>query len=97
MTPDAQKVTRFLNSFTDPEQFRTYCQGQGIKARVGCPHQCLLATAIESATGVAVSMGAWDWNLRAGGRNIPTTALMRDIIYAFDGRRWPELIGQPTP
>lgn len=56
MTPKEEKVEAFLGQFQDAWEFLQWCEVQGVKGRIGVSTQCLVARAIERATGVDVAV-----------------------------------------
>ena len=98
MTPEEDKVQRYLDQFGSEDEFLAHCRVNGVK---GCPVQstdCLLSVAIFRATGAEVAIytaygGGWRAKISRHwlGRHALPGPLTR-IAKQFDNRLWPDLI-----
>jgi hypothetical protein len=105
MTPEEDKVQRFLDQFGSEDEFIAWCRGNGVR---GCPVQafeCLMSEAIVHATGVETSIstdriigqhtfpGLGGWRLAGvyGSTRHPMPAPLEWTPKRFDHDVWPDL------
>ena len=98
MTPEEDKVQRFLDQFSSEDEFLAHCRVNGVR---GCPVQstdCLLSVAIFRATGIETAIscqGNPGWRAKVSGHWLPRRALpcaLARTPLRFDYRMWPDLI-----
>lgn len=92
MNAAIEKVQGFLDQFGSAEEFVGWCEVQGVKGYRTESAACLVANAIETATGVEVSVGHGAWALPAlGSETQLLPPALRRVPEDFDMGRYPHL------
>lgn len=108
MTPQEEKVKLFLGQFGTEGEFVAWCEGQGVKGQKGRSTRCLMAQAIQTATGVPVAVQTLHpnplietlgcWRVRLDGseyQEMPPAVSM--VPWRFDLGMFPQLESPKSP